>query len=214
MGIAVLLLVAPALVASAQTIDGAWLRQVANEYATWGRVDDELRWAPWLCRLPMPSQARVSQAEAAHGRKVYFVYASDRAAYVELTRGSRARPDPGFTVVKESFHPRPIEGDELDRVPIPGHPTSEPPSLDMSHGMPSRDVYRPVPDGEGHLTGAGEPAGLYVLRYLGEGAPGTDDGWTYGTLTPRGEVTASGRVEQCMSCHRSAPHGRLFGDDG
>ena len=27
---------------------------IAAEYLAWGRVDDELRWAPFLCRQPLP----------------------------------------------------------------------------------------------------------------------------------------------------------------
>src|SRR5688572_20399864 len=27
---------------------------IARDYLSWGRVDDELRWAPFLCRQPLP----------------------------------------------------------------------------------------------------------------------------------------------------------------
>src|SRR6187455_1828837 len=30
---------------------------IAAEYLSWGRVDDELRWAPFLCRQPLPGIA-------------------------------------------------------------------------------------------------------------------------------------------------------------
>ncbi len=43
-------------------------------------------------------------------------------------------------------------------------------------------------------------------------APGTDDGWVYGTVTADGKtVTSAGLVESCMSCHREAPRDRCFG---
>ena len=32
----------------------ATAREIAAEYTAWGRVDDELRWAPFLCRIPLP----------------------------------------------------------------------------------------------------------------------------------------------------------------
>src|SRR5436190_806504 len=33
------------------------LLEIAREYETYGRVDDEYRWAPWLCRKPQASAA-------------------------------------------------------------------------------------------------------------------------------------------------------------
>ncbi|MFK7991585.1 MAG: hypothetical protein AB8I08_36550 [Sandaracinaceae bacterium] len=201
-----------------------WLQELVSEYRAFGRVDDELRWAPFLCRLPMPSAARVSQAAAGpHGRKVYFVYASDRAAYVGLTRGGTATPPIGFTVVKEAFSPRAVDAAELDArpgwtaLPIPGAPeTSEGAGFAMlgAEGRgTSRNVYRPIHDESGQLTGAGAFRGLYVMRYVGAGAR-TDAGWVYATIDADGQVTSSGLNRTCMSCHRSAPHGRLFGNDG
>ena len=37
------------------------LLEIAKVYEGYGRVDDETRWAPYLCRMPMPSIARLSQ---------------------------------------------------------------------------------------------------------------------------------------------------------
>src|SRR5690349_3419922 len=47
--------------------------EIAGEYVPWGRVDDELRWAPFLCRQPMPASAHVSDSSnaATHGQKLY-----------------------------------------------------------------------------------------------------------------------------------------------
>lgn len=204
--------------------EGEWLTSVAREYRRWGRVDDELRWAPFLCRMPLPSVARVSRAApGAHDRKVYFVYASDHRAYVELTHQPRGRPAQGFTVVKEAFHPRVLAPDE-PTVPAggfgPHHPLPSPPDAGLGEptgpeagffGEASPDVYRPTSDGEGRAVGAGDFGGLYVLRYVGRRVRGTDEGWIYGTVDPSGEVTSSGVVERCVGCHRVAPHGRLFG---
>jgi len=58
----------------------------------------------------------------------------------------------------------------------------------------------------------GPKSGLYIMYRAAAKAPDTDDGWVYGTVTADGKtVTSAGRVQSCMSCHISAPHGRLFG---
>src|SRR5688572_601787 len=42
------------------------------EYKAWGRVDDEMRWAPWLCRMPMPASPHMSKADdGGHAKKLY-----------------------------------------------------------------------------------------------------------------------------------------------
>src|SRR5262245_15432805 len=54
----------------------------ASTYPTWDLVDDEVRWAPGLCRMQQPGWARISEAPAgAHRRKLYFLYALDPQAY-------------------------------------------------------------------------------------------------------------------------------------
>jgi hypothetical protein len=59
---------------------------------------------------------------------------------------------------------------------------------------------------------AAKPAGLFIMTKLKPDAPGTDEGWVYGTVAPDGKtVTSAGRVESCMNCHRDAKHDRLFG---
>src|SRR4030095_1843321 len=56
---------------------------IAAEYQGWGRVDDELRGAPFLCRLPLPGVARMSASTDAqtHGQKLYSVFAKERGQY-------------------------------------------------------------------------------------------------------------------------------------
>ena len=154
----------------------------------------------------MPSLARVSRAsQGGHERKVYFVYASDRRRYYDITTG-RARPTRGFTVVKEAFRPQRVTaapgGAQHDLPPQGSLPTA----TETFHP----DRYRTIPDEDGHAVGPGQPAGLYVMRYVGR-RRGTDRGWIYGTIDPQGAITSEGRNEQCISCHRSAPHNRLFG---
>ena len=54
----------------------------------------------------------------------------------------------------------------------------------------------------------GDPTGLFVMTKVG--GNNTDDGWIYGTVSPSGEVTGSGRIQVCMGCHVDKPD-RLFG---
>lgn len=71
------------------------LAKVAKDYKKVGRVDDEARLAPALCRPPRHGEPRLSDS---HGeRKVYFLYAKDRDAYLAGTAVQ------GQWVVKESF---------------------------------------------------------------------------------------------------------------
>src|SRR5688572_3007975 len=60
------------------------LRRAAAEYPTWGRADEEMRFAPVFCREPDPSVARFSASPDAdtHGRKLYFLFAKKRAEYL------------------------------------------------------------------------------------------------------------------------------------
>src|SRR5262245_6052332 len=48
----------------------AQLKKIATEYRDFGRVDDEMRWAPYLCRMPMPGVAHVSGSkdDKTHGQ--------------------------------------------------------------------------------------------------------------------------------------------------
>jgi hypothetical protein len=168
------------------------LRTAVREYRTWGRVDDLMRWAPYDCELPPPSQARISTT-GDHARKIYFVYARDRIAYSATTE--RDAPTPiGQIVIKESFHPRAVAGPTY-----PSHSDDDP-----------HLAFSPASE-NGHFYGPGDYAGLFVMQYLGPRAPRTDRGWVYGTIAPSGEVTSFGLVPSCMGCHRQAPHGGLFG---
>ena len=81
------------------------LSQVAKDYKSWGRVDDEMRWAPWLCRMPQPGKPQFSGSKDAdtHGQKLYSLLAKDRDAYVRL--GEKKSAAVGQVVVKESWLP-------------------------------------------------------------------------------------------------------------
>ncbi|WP_437820104.1 hypothetical protein [Sorangium sp. So ce1078] len=175
-----------------------------RDYKAWGRVDDELRWAPWLCRLPLPGRARMSAAEdGGHARKLYSVFARHRDRY-PLVQGDTPMSQPvGQVLVKESYHPELVEGG------APEFPSHRPSAPDGASGTPDHfDPY--LRDGE-RVYRASRFAGAYVVLKVGPDTPGTDAGWVYGTVTPGGEVTSAGRVASCMGCHVSARHERVFG---
>jgi hypothetical protein len=163
----------------------ARMAAVARAYLAWGRVDDEMRWAPYLCRQPLPSRARLSQADAgSHAQKVYFLYARDHRAYTSGT-GSRRQ-----VVVKESWTHRPV--DLAHAVQIGGEP-----------------LMARTP--EGATVEPDRFAGLFVMMRVDARDPRADRGWVYGTVSPAGAVTSVGRVASCMGCHVEAGPGRLFG---
>lgn len=185
----------------------ARIAQVAREYAGWGRVDDELRWAPYLCRMPLASAARLSRAAETtpHARKLYFVYSRDRAAYLEATSRPAGRSPIGQVVVKEAFVPRELRADEGRTLY-----TRDTQVESDSQPFPYR-AHQAA--GDSHRYGMGARAGIYVMARVSERGRDTDRGWIYGTVSADGQVTSAGRVASCMGCHLDAPHDRLFGLD-
>ncbi len=171
----------------------ARLLELASTYQSYARVDDELHWAPFLCRQPMPSFPRRSQStmEQTHGRKLYFVFAKDRAAY--LSRDGKTPAFEGQAVVKEAW--------TAEQVPsTTSYDKSQSPVLYLQEN--------------GQLFHAKERAGLFVMYRTAASTPGTDGGWVYGTVTADGKtVTSSGTVSSCMGCHQQAKYERLFGID-
>lgn len=168
----------------------ARLLEIAGEYLKYGRVDDLNRWAPTLCALH-PSRARFSESgdDATHGRKIYYLFARDRDAYVNGIKN----PQPeGQVIVKEAWNPVPVEGFE-----IPEQARND-------------EGGRYVPDAKlderTYTTGA--KSGLFIMLKRG-------GGWTYATVTPEGDrVLQSGQVTSCIGCHRDAKPDSLFGLPG
>ena len=81
---------------------------------------------------------------------------------------------------------------------------------------PVKESYKAIPTKTGPSQKVdytlGDKYGLFIMLKMPPQTVGTDEGWIYGTVTPDGKtVTGSGRMASCMSCHLSAPHGRLFG---
>jgi hypothetical protein len=167
-------------------------RSIAATYQSWGRVDDEVRFAPTLCRLPLPARARMSTSEdpATHGRKLYSLFARVRSAYP-------AGPQTDQAVVKEAW--------TAERSTVAYQPEAHRQSDGGDHFYP----YARTRDGT--VFHAGQRAGLYLMFRLPPETPDTDAGWVYATFTTAGELTAAGRVQTCMDCHQHAEHDRLFG---
>ena len=167
---------------------------IAAEYISWGRVDDELRWAPGLCRQPYPGVAHQSTSNdsTSHGQKLYSLFAKNWAAYPN-------GPQDGQAVVKQSWK---VEQVDTSWMPAQTGPTS----IDADHFYP----YAQGPDGG--VFHATEPAGLFIMFRLDPSTPETDEGWVYATVSTAGQVTSAGRVANCMGCHETAAtHERLFG---
>lgn len=205
--------------ASPTTVDGIDpravnpIREAFGAYRAWGRVDDEMRWAPFKCLTPMPARPERSAAmDGHHARKLYSLFAKDRAAYVRLAAdlpdGAAPRRVPnGQTIVKESF----IAVREAEDA---GAPAARLQAL-QARAVTDDHFDRYVREGDA-LYRAGDLAAVFVIVDVRGGSSGvpdaaTDDGWIYGTLTPTGEVTSAGRVASCMECHARAPHDHLFG---
>ncbi len=210
---------APPATANAPTvpsgeIDEAFVEDAKTafaEYKKWGRVDDEMRWAPWLCRMPMPGRPHMSKAEdGGHARKLYSLFAKDHNKYV-LLAGSNAKPvdHTGQIIAKESWVPELVSeqastdprGNPFERIRGDGG-LSDP--INADHFNPY------LREGE-KLYRASTFAGVYFMIRKPTKTPRTDQGWIYATVTPTGEVTSAGRVSSCMGCHASAKHERLFG---
>jgi hypothetical protein len=168
---------------------------IAADYLGWGRVDDELRWAPFLCRQPLPGITRPSQSNdpSTHGQKLYSVFAKFHQAYPD-------GPQDGQAVVKQSWTAELVPGADASFMP-------------QSYRSPpdAGDHFYPYAKGDGGVYHAAAPAGLFIMFRLDPSTADTDEGWVYATVSPAGEVTSAGRLDSCMGCHETATHERLFG---
>ncbi len=182
-------------------------------YEDLGRVDDETRWAPYLCRMPMPGQARPSESGdgATHGEKLYSLFAKDREQYLRPTSDTVAV---GQVVVKESWGLEEIRAADAIVAgkylsPAEQAALTQKQLIDYQR---TQSGFHPYATRDGKIFRATERAGLYVMVKVGSAdAPNTDQGWIYGTLTMDRKITSAGRVASCMGCHESADHDRLFG---
>jgi hypothetical protein len=182
----------------------AELKDAAAKYTSWGRVDDLSRWAPELCRIPPPPQARFSASkdEGTHGKKLYSVFAKDRHAYARIARLKESKV--GQVVVKQSWLPEEVTGKEADDARAAAEK--------IAKELPAGRDFNPYAIRDGKVYKASKQGDLFVMLKLDPATPNTDTGWVYGTVTSDGKtVTSGGRVESCMKCHTEAKTDRLFG---
>jgi hypothetical protein len=177
------------------------LLEIAREYGSYGRFDDEARWAPIDCRDPMPSRARFSRSDDGdtHGQKIYFLFARDRQAYLKAAE-SKADQPAGQALVKESWAPQEVPArTEQKRI-----------ATENSAMGPGSAV--PFAKKDDKLYHADHRSSLFIMFKLDPQTPKTDGGWVYGTVSADGKtVTTSGMVESCMKCHKEATSDRVFG---
>ena len=158
------------------------LLKAAEEYESWGRVDDTTRVAPMACMSagpqPNPPQPYLSASkdDTTHGKKLYLLFSKNRNDYLAIAKNKTAAV--GQVVVKQSW----IAEEATD------------------------------PKSGFKVLKAGKQAALFVMMKLDPKTPGTDEGWVYATLTPDGrKLTSAGMVESCMKCHVETKTDRLFG---
>jgi hypothetical protein len=180
-----------------------------KDYERFGRVDDEARWAPFLCRQPLPAKAWFSKSDDAdtHGQKLYSLFAKDRKAYI--SRPSKPAPL-GQIIVKESWIPEEVKSKE-EKEAVLKDPFRIPASTKRS---PANifDHFSPYAGKDGKIFKASKKAGLFVMMKLDPKTPDTDMGWVYGTVSADAKtVTAAGKIATCMECHVKAKNDRLFG---
>src|SRR5258708_3861663 len=155
---------------------------IAGEYKSYGRVDDELRWAPFLCRQPLPGIARQSMSNdpTTHGQKLYSVFVRDYAGYPEPS-------NPGQVVVKESFHADVVTDPDASFAPAAsGAPTD------------GGDHFYPFAMSNGKLYRAGLPAGLFIMYPPAPRGPRPPRRWPHPPLSPPPAPTASWRISLCL----------------
>jgi hypothetical protein len=118
------------------------LADVARSYAAYGRVDDGDRFAPVDCDAPPPPTPRISTSRdgSTHGRKLYFLFAKDRGAYLHAK--DVEQPE-GQVVVKESW--------------VPGTPRTKGPLFLMLKSKGEWIYATATPDGK-EITASGKLA--------------------------------------------------------
>lgn len=180
----------------------ARLLELARTYKSFGVVDDELRSANVLCMayaIKSPWRFSASKDQYSHGQKLYLLYANQTKDKTYIRQDDQYPP--GFAVVKEAWIPEEDRGQADKDKENRGR--AEKFTFTIRYDAVMRDGKRYY---------ASRKFGLFIMYKTDTGTPDTDDGWVYGTVTPDGEeVMSAGRVENCMECHRRAPHDRLFG---
>ncbi len=165
------------------------ITKAATDYANFPRVTGEFHRAPTQCKMP-PPKARLSEAGKAHGGKLYLLFAKLAKEGQYVTAGVPAPV--GETLVKEAW------------VAVEGHPSQRTAASERYPLIPE------VREGD-KVFHAGDHHGLFVMHKLDAATPGTDQGWIYGTVDAKGNVTSAGKLASCIKCHEDATEDRRFG---
>ena len=139
---------APTTPTPTQPVDARFasaIRAAAKPYQQWGRVDERPNVAPMMCDMPRPEhygskgQVRMSEAEESpHGKKLYYLWASDRAAYI------KTEVKTGFAIVKESFAAMPGTKKPLsENSPMTSAPRCTRPTSRLRYTTRSRSTANP-----------------------------------------------------------------------
>ena len=126
--------------------------------------------------------AKMSQAESAHGQKLYFVFTKDIAHY---SNPNGSKSPVGQALVLESW------------TAVPGNPDAR--NL-PSHASGNR-VNPRVTVGDKTLK-LGKRSDLFVMLKHDSETEGADKGWVYGVIDPKShEIKSAGAVASCIACH-------------
>lgn len=89
------------------------LLEITGQYKGYQKLDEVPKLAPELCGMPAPLPPRLSASSdgGSHGKKVFYLYARDLAAYLK-----HDKVKPGQALVKESFKAIPIKTGTLQKV--------------------------------------------------------------------------------------------------
>jgi hypothetical protein len=188
----------PATLRPGETME-ARIFAVAERYRSYQQIQALPRWAPMPCGNPFgPPIGELHQGagdEAAHGQKLYYLFASKAADYTASPHADPPPPDRapvGQTVVKQAFRAVEAGVDHEQRKALP-----------VDQARSGGKIYR-----------TGDHVGLFVMTKLDPTTPDTDAGWIYGVVAPdEHTVTAAGNLELCRACHVNAERDRLFGFD-
>ncbi len=188
------------------------LLKIAQTYQTYGRVDDQGRWAPWMCAAPQPATVRFSASRDAktHGQKLYSLFAFSRNSYLIPPKAGQPV---GQVIVKQAWIPTEVkEIGKPQRAVIRQEKAAPEKKKGQVHGFGSTDFFLPYARKDGRIYKADKLAALFIMYKMEPTTAGTDRGWVYGTVTPDGKtVTSAGKVASCMKCHLKAPGDRVFG---
>jgi len=186
--------------------------EIAAGYRSLSRVTSEPKLAPQLCEAsglrPAGPQLSRSEDDDTHGRKLYYLFASDKNAYTNDPK----KPQPvGQILVKESWTaetPAALPKDSVETVKHVGVPDLNKPGRTVTvQERVSRVLVR-----GGKVYHTGKPGELFIMYKAEPQTRGTDQGWVYGTVSADGKtVGLAGRIATCMGCHSKVEGDRLFG---